>query len=1133
MYKLLSRFAWIISIMIWIQFSFIIDRDWPFDFEWFFVFVIVLIIVKFTILPENFIKSRLEFFAESLQRQYIWNNSNFVQENNTNNTIKKDDLELLTEENNNLELSSNKKDIFDKPQEEVVVINTPEIVYETESIKTEEKTQEVEESKIVLYIKKFFSENLLAKLGSILVFLWVLFLLGLVYTKIWAVWKLIIWFAIWFWIYFAWVILEKKNYKNEWKILLWSWILINYLVILSWKYLIWDNINDNILSTWATFLFLIFNTVFAVVTSLVYNSRTLLLFSFIFAFINPLLVWWSSNDPSTIIGYSLIVASWWLYLSLKQKDIILAIWVFILSNILFLIAPFSTDLHWVAKLITSTFISISSIFTIYNIDKAKLSTIFIWSYIFLMLLLWTWETYIKETTSFISYMISIILFFGIWIYFFLKTNVFSLVYILFAPILIILWIWFAWWLASIILTLAIIVFLYLLGFTFIQDKLPNFLKYIFFIILWFYIFLTNSLLSIQSMDLSMISFITVLIISFIFIFTSYYLSTKKDLEFLYSIWTIWWILTLTPILITQGENSSIIQLSILWLIIFTISNWALPFINENLLNKQSNLKNLIIWMITWLLFIWFELFNYWNIYFSWITLGLSFFFIAIIYFFMAYAMIWKIWIETVKTDDASKNVIYSYLWISISIFSLAIALVFSNYGEIITSVWLFEATIMFYFYNKTKESKIFIAWVILFMIWVFKLFNLVDIVNSKDYIFLIPFILVYTSLLLNLKFLDSIQENTKRFFHDFLHILWIWTLAILLLEIIPSTWTWWSILWISIFLTLSSIIYAYFNSTILKIFFIISLSGFFLLHIWESESIFRKIDNKGLEHLRILQYISTALLWTWIIFWNKINKKSNLNILISIVSALYILIITSIYVYDIFNTTFAVTIYWWIAASVMLFHWLAKDIIKLRTIWLYLVSLTALKIFLYDIWFGIDDAISRVVALIVIWILFIIISTRYTKKFWNNINKEFSFDNFKENKSTDNNNKKNTTKQNTVKQDNNDSYIENKVIDNNHNNFIINRQINEIKVWNTSSVQLIFKNEKINLRAINLIKIVKLVINSYNWQTRFKAGELKDIYDYIIENYKSDLSRDNYKKIIMILEKFIEEWWEIKLIEKK
>jgi hypothetical protein len=50
----------------------------------------------------------------------------------------------------------------------------------------------------------------------------------------------------------------------------------------------------------------------------------------------------------------------------------------------------------------------------------------------------------------------------------------------------------------------------------------------------------------------------------------------------------------------------------------------------------------------------------------------------------------------------------------------------------------------------------------------------------------------------------------------------------------------------------------------------------------------------------------------------------------------------------------------------MLFHGLSKNIIKLRTIGLYLVSLTALKIFLYDIWFGIDDAVSRVVALIVI-----------------------------------------------------------------------------------------------------------------------------------------------------------------------
>ncbi|MDP2396307.1 MAG: hypothetical protein Q8S84_02260 [bacterium] len=48
--------------------------------------------------------------------------------------------------------------------------------------------------------------------------------------------------------------------------------------------------DTNILSIGITFVFLIFNTVFAVLTSLIYKSRTLLLFSFIFAFINPLLI---------------------------------------------------------------------------------------------------------------------------------------------------------------------------------------------------------------------------------------------------------------------------------------------------------------------------------------------------------------------------------------------------------------------------------------------------------------------------------------------------------------------------------------------------------------------------------------------------------------------------------------------------------------------------------------------------------------------------------------------------------------------------------------------------------------------------------------------------------------------------
>ncbi len=1100
MYKLLNRFAWIIAIMIWLQFSLLVDRDWPFDDEWFITFVITLLIVKFAILSWNFIKTRLEFFAESLYKQYFNKSTN---KNNNNNSIKDEQIETydyievlpeISDLEQNLDINQN---------------NPSKVTYEKESVKKQEIVKNIE-NKYTLYIKKFFSENLLAKLGSILVFLWVLFLLGLVYSNIWPVWKLIIWFAIWFAIYFSWVVLDQKGYNNEWKILLWAWILINFLVILSWRYLIWE---DNFLSTWVTFLFLIFNTVFAVVTSLVYNSRTLLIFSFIFAFLNPLLIWGSSNEPSTIIGYSLIVASWWLYLSLKQKDTTLAILIFILSNILFIIAPFSTDLHWVAKLVTSTFISIFSIYTIYKLDINKVSSILIWSYVFISLLLWSWWDYIKESTSFISYMISLILFFGIGIFLFLTTSILSLVYILFAPILILTWVCFFWWLLNITIALALIVLIYLVWYNTIQYKLPNFLKYFFFIILWIYIFLTNSFLSIENISLSTPSFITILIVSFVFIFTSYYLSTKNNLEFLYSIWTIWWILTLAPIIVTDSNNYISFILSIIWISIFAVSNWILPFINKCLLNKDSNIKNLIAWIVTWLLFILYEVHSYWTDYFPWVTLGFVFLLLAIVYFFLAYSMLWNIWLEKVKTDNVSKNIIYSYMWASISVFSLAIAFIFSSYSEIITSIWLFEATIMFYFYNKTKESKIFVAWIILFMIWVFKLWNLVNIVEPKDFSFLIPFTLIYLSYLLNLKFLDFLDKWSKRVSHDILHIIWIWTLALLLLEIIPNTWFWWSILWISIFLAFSSIIYSYFNSNILKIFLIISLSFFFLLHIGESESIFRKIDNKNLEYLRVLQYTSTLLLWVWIYYWNKINNNHNLNTPLNISFAIYLLFISSIYVYDIFNSTFAVTIYWWVSAFILLYHWLSKDIIKYRTLWLYIISLTVWKIFLYDIWFWLDSGISRVLALIVLWVLFIIISTKYSQKYWNNLKWELSFDNFKPNLKES---KNNVSKQNVS---NNDS-------------FIINRQIKDIEIWNTKSVQLIFKNKKINLRAVNLIKIVKLVINTYNDKTIFAAGELNDVYNYIKDNYKSDLSRDNYNKIITILERFIKEWWEIKLIEK-
>jgi hypothetical protein len=50
----------------------------------------------------------------------------------------------------------------------------------------------------------------------------------------------------------------------------------------------------------------------------------------------------------------------------------------------------------------------------------------------------------------------------------------------------------------------------------------------------------------------------------------------------------------------------------------------------------------------------------------------------------------------------------------------------------------------------------------------------------------------------------------------------------------------------------------------------------------------------------------------------------------------------------------------------MTWYGIAKDVLYVRTLGLYLITLTASKVLLYDIWVSVDDTVSRVIALIVV-----------------------------------------------------------------------------------------------------------------------------------------------------------------------
>lgn len=1130
MTKLLNRIALILSLLMWFFITFILySFFWWFRYFWpddsigfIIISAIIWLIFKKIYLSEQFIIEKLNFFSKQLETKLIESRFTYTKKEKINYEETKEAVEVKSNEINST--------IVDKTKTSLKTNLIPK------QVKVEKK-----ESIIMKNIAEFFSTNLLAKIGSILVFLWVLFLLSLIWSTLPSLGKIIIGFIIWFSIYFTWVILDNKWLKWESRILLGTWILINFLVILSGKFILEWNVNSTeFFSTWVTFLFLILNTIFWVVTSLVYKSKTMLLFSFIFAFINPFLTWWEASTPYTLIWYSAIVSIWALIVWNMEKSNALKMYAFILWNILFILAPFDTEIWWIAKFIASASLSLWVLYNLYKDNYKNINSVFITSFVFLILILISgsdnWS--INNNLSFVTYLVSILIFFFVWITLFLKNAITNVLSILFLPILVILWLLFVWNLHFIELTLWIIVIAYLIWFSLISNtnninsnngtgskiEVSNSIKYIFFTILWVFIFIVNSYLSFSLTDINFVSFITVLIVSFVFMISSYIFSNKTNLTYLYTIWTIWTVLILLPVVnldlailarsafdqtYVQDQFINLIKpFCILAIWLFWILNTFWPLINKSLIREKSNIKNLVIWLIVWALFLWGELYKYWIQYFPWISLGLAFAWLAVFYFILSFIFIWNIWFQNIKKEKSYKNSLFWYLFISISIFSIAVALIFSKSPEVVSLIWLFEATILFYFFDKTKESKIFNVAIILFIIWIVKLLELENYVEKWDFMFLIPIAIIITSFVFNIKYIDFLENGFKKNLHDIIHIIWMLVVASIIVKIVPQTNHGWSTLWIASFVGISGLIYNDFKSQLLKIFFVVLLLFFTLEQISSFDYISYRLEEDNLKHLVTLQYLSTAIITAIVVYWNKFNKISIYNKTLNSITLVYLLIIISTYIYDIFNNTFAITIFWWIISIYLLIRWISSDKIKLRTIWLYLLTLVLSKIFLYDIWYWLDNAVSRVVVFIILWILLIFVSTRYSKKYWNNLIWEFNLNNL----NSDIKKEKPKTQTNTKKEMSNEE---------------ITSQIKNIDLkWvNWASFKI---NGKISFstKSKNILQIIVYVLNK-TWLNEFEANELKPFYDFITSHYMSDLSTRDLTTIQNTFKTFVEAWGEV------
>ncbi len=1064
MLNLLNRMAWIISIIAWIS-IYSIDNE-------FFIFWIIAIFIVKIILSKDFIQN-------SLDSQKL------------NIKTSEKDVKQKNELPKNLNIDLKEVAIYD----EYIPTNTPKPKKEEPK-----KISNTTPTKFQKYLNDFFSQNLMAKIGWILLTLWIIFLMSLVYSAVWPVLKIIIWFIVWFVVYFIWVILQNKWFKIEWMILLWTWILINYVVILWGRFFIWEN--DWVLSSSLTFILLILNTIFSILTSYIYSSKNLLLFSIFFAYFIPFLVWSSNSKYSylIVVWYSVILSIASFFISWKKFLVweintskILMYFSLIFWNILVLASPLTQESSFIIKIIWFNIITFLNIYLSYkNKFNKDILILFILSFVFFGINLITWISGLwagfKSIFVFFSYIISILLVLISVSFFTIIWFWAGIMYLLFAPLIIFLCLLFSWNLFWAIFLIPIILLIYIAIFALISTKIIwSVFKYLFFIVIWVFLLISNSYFIDLSLNFDFKTQLSMLFTAFIFLFSTYYLSSKKELSYFYSVWTLISIFLLLPVI---KISWSFIYFSIFWVILFWVLNYLLPFFNKNLANNDS--INLVLGNIFWILFIWWNLFRFWNEYFPWITMWISFLLLAILYFIWSYFVFSKITKDKQTNKEINLNFIYSLTWISVSLFSISIALIFSDLPIVISLIWLLESTILTYFASRLKSQKIYVASVVLLIIWVYKIFALL-FNNSVVYLDLISLFFIISSLFLNVFFLKKSELVWKNFI-KILHILWLIWVYLLVIDIFPNRF---ELLVTAFFLLILSVLYNLLKDNFLKKAFIFFLIFSFLVHSF----ITNEIQIYYLNYLFTL--ISGVILFLEYFFFKDNNTKN-----IAISYFVYFVIITSIYLYNYTNDYFSLTIYWWVLSLILVHLWISKTNKYIRWAGLYLLITTLLKISFYDSWNSIDNPIIRVVAFIFVWGIMMYISTLYTK---NKLILKSDLDVF--------------SNENLTPKINNNPLKEPKIN--------LEELIKDIDVWEIESIKFNCNNSNtFTIRSKKLFKIAVMIKNNL-WKTTFLPKELKDIYDLIISNNKTELNSNDYNKLISILKEFAEFWWNVEFNYKK
>lgn len=404
---------------------------------------------------------------------------------------------------------------------------------------------------------------------------------------------------------------------------------------------------------------------------------------------------------------------------------------------------------------------------------------------------------------------------------------------------------------------------------------------------------------------------------------------------------------------------------IVWLggifIIQNIYAWSMKyFFKEDIVYFGMAHSTLLLWVLGFLMYYFqttdasniLQTFVYWSI--SVILLWFS---------FLSYKNI-NFW------ENKNLITLMYFLW-WLLYFWFAIFYLFADYEIIRLMLFYFQFFALVYFAAKISSSKIaFWASIVWITTLLMTIGNIFSGINTEIFD-----TILYGILLLTLGwmfFVTKFQENSFFQFIKFLFLLWLTFVSILFVDSFPALseilnpWIW----YVGIFGILWLFLAKWRDEFALGMITIAFVLWWLLQWLFFAEtSIFIQ--------LLITLWVVWCMVWERILFPTKILSTR------VFVYGIYFFVITSLYLFEVMQDSFTLTIYWTLLSSFALFLWIFKDLSRLRKMWLYVLLLVLFKVIFYDVWNTIDNPLIRIIAIMWVGWIMMYVSILYSKMGFN------------------------------------------------------------------------------------------------------------------------------------------------------